>query len=732
MNPWTLLDLDRTEDVSEIRRAYARRLKSIDADADPQAFIELREALGQAMYHAQRQAQPMQALEPALEGAGSEEAGVENERPDSGLEGPSTGRGADPRRSDDSDVAEAVPVEGPHARFQRLESLLLADTDAAPDPDGLVAAVLAILDHPDMIHLDHEASVQRWLADQLAKSIPRCDPVIPLVVDRFGWEKHAGQLAQPWAFDVLVDRRHELATPKREIETRSNLDNWVRVEAASAEGDGAGDPDLRMPVAAPGDESKPDPAFFARIEALLFGPSGGDVAGELSRLTQALLSHPSMLRIQVADMVEGWLIDRIANASPRSDPMLTIAAAHFGWQDRLDDWRTPPVVQWLVQREYDAEFERRLVEQLPEFVEVLDALRGPEDPPDAKTAWRLLPNVRAFMEFATANLPTSMALCNPAAVEWWNDHIRQMPMWQREMDALRRMFRGHRSIEDRLNPIERKVDVGLFIGILVIPFIFGWAVLRRGHSKLARAGTFAWMGIMVLIFASMPEPPPRKAAPSPFVVAEPYQDPAEDFRPVLLAFGGRPFTLETIHDQNPLLHDQLMARWREAKAARENSREFRDGVEDRLYHALGEAVRSGDYELQAAYWQLTADRMRWIRARFGPSECGKIFAGDRPMPELPEEYYQRYRQIFVRALIEPSRPRHFRSRNETGHYRIPSEMFDAGRVRSGMEEGEFEAGLGSSGTPRQRCHARIGLIDAALSAPRARSAPFIRDMSGGL
>lgn len=48
----------------------------------------------------------------------------------------------------------------------------------------------------------------------------------------------------------------------------------------------------------------------------------------------------------------------------------------------------------------------------------------------------------------------------------------------------------------------RKVSVGLIIGIILLPFIFVWFLLKQGYSKKAKIIGFIWLAIWVIIAIS--------------------------------------------------------------------------------------------------------------------------------------------------------------------------------------------------------------------------------------
>lgn len=49
-----------------------------------------------------------------------------------------------------------------------------------------------------------------------------------------------------------------------------------------------------------------------------------------------------------------------------------------------------------------------------------------------------------------------------------------------------------------IRPSQRKVGFFLFIGVLFMPYIFAWFLLRDGHSKTAKIISFSWMALVIV------------------------------------------------------------------------------------------------------------------------------------------------------------------------------------------------------------------------------------------
>lgn len=187
--PWSLLDIARTDDRKTIREAYARKLKALDPDAAPEAFMDLREARDAAL-----SGEFLDAAPPAGDLAGelddmlAEAPRVEAEFVDDPAERPQFSVEYD--ESDDQ-------------RFHRMVELFTAEGELGDaDAAELQRHLDALFADDRMADLGHFARVEIWLAELLAQRYPRAARLFPQVAERFEWNERAHELgihpAIPW------------------------------------------------------------------------------------------------------------------------------------------------------------------------------------------------------------------------------------------------------------------------------------------------------------------------------------------------------------------------------------------------------------------------------------------------------------------------------------------------------------------------------------------------------
>jgi hypothetical protein len=205
---WALLGIAPTDDKRDVKRAYTRKLKAIDVDSDPSAFIALREAMEAALDwgtntpwweqdHDQEDCDGDFASD-----AHSGNSETAEEEPDDAFDG------------DWQNWRPSRPVfadEGPGPVIAELEDLLYADD--RPDPAQVEALGARLLARAELDRVDQAVAVEEWLAQAIANSFPRSDPLIEPAAERFGWKEHAR--LSDWAVGQIMQRRDDLRFRQR-------------------------------------------------------------------------------------------------------------------------------------------------------------------------------------------------------------------------------------------------------------------------------------------------------------------------------------------------------------------------------------------------------------------------------------------------------------------------------------------------------------------------------------
>jgi hypothetical protein len=258
--PWAVLGIEPTDDKRAIKRAYAAKLKATDVEADPKAFIALREALNHATwesdyideYYGQNDdaddgqvalAEPdadtiadpiapdlspisdaeidahlthQQQRERAVLGYIPGVDDVAPEKPDPVLNPSAEQTDSDETENvdDDQDYDEDPaswrwePERQPasHALQEQIIGLLWGDRPADDIAPELAEATHTILTMAEMEQIDHAAGIEDWMASIIAQSIPRSDPMTRLAVPHFGWNQTADDWRQRYDIGHAVAR----------------------------------------------------------------------------------------------------------------------------------------------------------------------------------------------------------------------------------------------------------------------------------------------------------------------------------------------------------------------------------------------------------------------------------------------------------------------------------------------------------------------------------------------
>lgn len=515
-------------------------------------------------------------------------------------------------------------------------------------------------------------------------------------------------------------------------------------DAAVEEGDGGAAPDSAPPPQPAPQPAGPPPvdadlSALHQLHAMVFDPASTASFAEIEAQTKAILADPAMINLDHASAVENFLADLITRGTPRSDPVIEPAIAHFRWNAPETELTRPPILRWILQREQDRYFEIGLPGDSWFYNRLLGQLRdGPPRRLGWLAAWRYGPRVEFFLAFLQTYHPTVLASMPQDTLQWWNaaiDRQKQLAFplgWWRERrrrSAWARGLGGSREVAGGwITDSFRSSRFGWWIGIIALSQLLRLCgTVDTGHRPIPGSSTSA--------------PPIVAAAPSELATATTTSAPQlpgdgpSVFSPTnrvdaLLAatFGGQ-LDGARAKAANPAFYSALEAGLREAEAHPEDDIPSRFGVNAArvMDRTLAAALRTGDKAIVLDHARSYESRLRWAE-RSSPQDCVDTLHGAGG--EIPAQFADYHRTLVRRAVLTGVAPLATMPRS-SGKFTIPPAIFADAAKRSGLDDAAFRQAAVGRGSPVAQCNAAIALIDAAILAPDAGGLKVLDGLFGG-
>ena len=227
--PWTILEIEPTEDRKAIREAYSRKLKALDHEAETEVYMALRDARDAALSG--------QFLLPPGDSVEEDDFGLGTPLPEGDGEVPQAQPLADPEPAE-KPVFTVEYSDEDDKRFNRTVELFLGEGELT---QGEIAELHEHLDtllaDDRMADLGHYARIEVWLAQLLADRYPRGAALFPRIAEHFHWGARAHELgihpAIPWLFNA-----HEARSLVRELNTPGHTYHreWIELTRGKPQG----------------------------------------------------------------------------------------------------------------------------------------------------------------------------------------------------------------------------------------------------------------------------------------------------------------------------------------------------------------------------------------------------------------------------------------------------------------------------------------------------------------
>jgi hypothetical protein len=194
LSPWQVLEIAVTRDETEIRRAYAQKLRRTRPEDDAAGFALLRSAYEQALRLARSGRQPIpaatQAAAPSRPDAAPGDSRPQDATPGQPIDVPPKAGSLEdspaPIRSADTAADSSPDLQRSFLRLRRL-----AGSPAATE-DELRGSLDDCLRSPGLTNLQVQLQFEAALAQFLGQTQPRTECLLEPTIERFGWRRRSG------------------------------------------------------------------------------------------------------------------------------------------------------------------------------------------------------------------------------------------------------------------------------------------------------------------------------------------------------------------------------------------------------------------------------------------------------------------------------------------------------------------------------------------------------------
>ncbi|MNS41642.1 hypothetical protein D3C72_740000 [compost metagenome] len=211
---WRELAISPSTDEREIRRAYARRLKIVHPEDDPEGFQALRAAFEQAMNHARHAAWSAQDW-PEDEAVGE---GLDSAPAPAQVAADHTAAVSTLDQAPQQDPALVAEIERDRAERaehqRRCDALSEALRHPSPDDEAVLTALVAVFRSPALGALDVHESTEQWLGQLAGQRGPGFDALLEPTITFFGWDNRP--VGDHWNPGLgALQHREDIATIRR-------------------------------------------------------------------------------------------------------------------------------------------------------------------------------------------------------------------------------------------------------------------------------------------------------------------------------------------------------------------------------------------------------------------------------------------------------------------------------------------------------------------------------------